>query len=467
MRFNLTDTITAIATPPGTSALAIIRVSGKDAISIVSNVFSEPDKITKASGYQAVHGYIKDGDELIDEVVCLIYRNPHSYTGEDMAEINGHGNPDLTNRILQLLLKSCRLAEPGEFTFRAFMNHKLDLAQAEAVSDLIHAQTAKAEITALNQLKGSVSKEITAIVSDITECRIQFELSIDFADQDLPSIDLDKVESRLDDILLKLKEMYQNGTQGKILRDGFTVCLTGAPNVGKSSVFNLFLQENRAIVTAHPGTTRDYLEEWLSLQGFPIRLIDTAGLRETDNEVEQIGIDKTKEILAQADLNIMLTDHETLIPELFDKCTLSGNCIMVLNKIDLLGFEKLPSMTEWNEYLNGSRFSFAHKNNLNIYPCSTILEDGIEMIMQQILAHISLPDSEISSVLVTNTRHLAAIEKAIASIIHAKQAIAKDMGYEFIAFDLIEAVSALSEITGAVTTDDMLDRIFSSFCIGK
>jgi tRNA modification GTPase len=466
MRFNLTDTIAAIATPAGTSALAIIRVSGSDAINNVSKIFSDPDKIRNASGYQAVYGFIKDADAVIDEVICLVYRHPHSFTGEDMVEITGHGNPDLVNRILQALLKSCRMAEPGEFTFRAFMNHKLDLAQAEAVSDLIHVQTSKAEQAALNQLKGKLSTEIVALINELTQARIHFELSIDFADQDLPPMDLRIVKTRLDEILLKLQNMYQNGKQGRILRDGFTVCLTGAPNVGKSSVFNLFLNENRAIVTAQPGTTRDYLEEWLSLQGFPIRLIDTAGLRETDNEAEQIGIDKTRELLTQADLSICITDPDLFIE---DDVALNsmGNAIIVMNKVDLLGFDKLPSLPEWEEYLTESRFSFALKDNVKVYPCSTILNGGIEMIKEQILARINLPESEISSVLVTNTRHLAAIERSITALNNAITAIKQDMGYEFIAFDLIESVSALSEITGAVTTDEMLDCIFSNFCIGK
>jgi len=465
MRFSLTDTIAAIATPPGISALAMLRVSGSNAISLVSSIFSEPDKITKAAGYQAVHGCIVDSD-IIDEVICLIYRNPHSYTGEDMVEISCHGNPDLTNRILQLLLKSCRVAEPGEFTFRAFMNHKLDLAQAEAVSDLIHAQTAKAESAALQQLKGNLSSEIVSIIASLTESRIQFELAIDFADQDLPQIDLTGVEEKLDKILHRLKELFQKGTQGRILRDGFTVCLTGAPNVGKSSVFNKFLDENRAIVTAQPGTTRDYLEEWLSLSGFPIRLIDTAGLRETENEAEQIGISKTKELQAKADLNILLTDPDTFNPDLLLESRSQNNTLLILNKIDLLGFDELPAIKEWTDYLS-SEFDFTGKAELAVYPCSTVIPNGINLIKEQILARISLPESELSSVLVTNTRHLAAIERSITSLPHAISAIQADLGYEFIAFDLIEAVSALSEITGAVTTDDMLDRIFSSFCIGK
>jgi tRNA modification GTPase len=503
MRFNLNDTITAIATPPGVSALALIRVSGKDAIQIVSSIFSNPEKIINSAGYQALHGYIVNSAILpdnqkssaafqgcdkdyagleshtagvvstqkdpavIDEVICLIFRNPHSFTGEDMVEISGHGNPGLTSRILQLLLKSCRPAEPGEFTFRAFMNHKLDLAQSEAVSDLIHALTAKAEKAALNQLKGALSSEITFIIADLTDARIQFELAIDFADQNLPQADLSSVKAGLDKILLRLTELHQNGAQGRILRDGFTVCLTGAPNVGKSSVFNLFLEENRAIVTAQPGTTRDYLEEWLSLQGFPIRLFDTAGLRETIIEAEQLGINKTKELQGKADLNILLFDPDTFTRESLSGGFLQSNTILILNKIDLLGFDKLPSITEWNDYLKGSRFSFVHKENYKIFPCSTIIPNGIERIKEQILARIKLPDSEVGSVLVTNTRHLAAIERTISALSHAISAIQADMGYEFIAFDLIEAVSALSEITGAVTTDDMLDRIFSSFCIGK
>ncbi len=468
MRFNLTDTIAAIATPAGTSALSIIRVSGSNAISIVSSIFSEKDKLSNASGYQAVHGYIVDSEDIIDEVMCLVYRNPQSYTSEDMVEISGHGNPDLCNRILQLLLKQCRMAEPGEFTFRAFMNHKLDLAQAEAVSDLIHAQTAKAEISALNQLKGNLSNEISNIIKELTDSRIQFELSIDFSDQDLPELGLDKVTEKLEQSYNKLKELYQNGRQGKMLRDGFTVCLSGAPNVGKSSVFNKFLEQNRAIVTPEPGTTRDYLEEWLSLDGYPVKLIDTAGLRTTKNQVEKIGIERTKELISSADMTIYLTDPDTLNKDLADNTLIyDSKTICVLNKVDLLNFDSLPDSQIWKEYLSGTKFGFVPKSKVKIYPCSTYFAEGINALKEQIIARISLPDTQLSSILVTNTRHLAAIEKAIESLSKALQAISDFAGYEFIAFDLIEAVSSLSEITGAVTTDDMLDRIFSSFCIGK
>jgi tRNA modification GTPase len=468
MRFNLTDTIAAIATPAGTSALAVTRVSGSNAVQIVSNVFSHPQKLTQAHGYQAVHGYIADKDEVIDEVVCLVFYNPHSYTGEDMVEITGHGNPDLANRILQLLLKSCRLAEPGEFTFRAFMNNKLDLAQAEAVSDLIHAQTAKAEAAALNQLKGNLSKEISALMVDLTDCRIQFELSIDFADQDLPELDLGAVKTRLEVIRSQLQIIQEGGRQGRILRDGFTVCLSGAPNVGKSSVFNKFLSENRAIVTPVPGTTRDYLQEWLSIEGYPIRLLDTAGLRDTKDEVEQLGIDRTKELISSADLVVLLTDPDTLD----NKCCrpdaqYAAKTVCVMNKTDLLGFEELPAEADWNKYLKGSRFAAKIDASIRLIPCSTFLPDGISRLREHITSRISLPDLQPSTVLVTNTRHLAAIERCLSSLSKALEAISVSAGYEFIAFDLIETISSLSEITGAVTTDDMLERIFSGFCIGK
>lgn len=468
MRFTLTDTIAAIATPAGTSALAVIRVSGEKAIPFVSAVFSQKDKLQNASGYQALRGYIVDNDEVIDEVICLVYRNPHSYTGEDMVEISSHGNPDLTNRILQLLLCQCRLAEPGEFTFRAFMNHKLDLAQAEAVSDLIHAQTAKAETAALNQLKGNLSKQIETLIKDLTDCRIQFELSIDFTDQDLPELDLVAVNAKLEKIYQQLGEICQNGRQGRILRDGYTVCLSGAPNVGKSSVFNKFLSENRALVTPVPGTTRDYLQEWLSLEGYPVRLIDTAGLRDTQDEVEKLGIDRTRELIDKADLVIELTDPETLDTSCCHPDNLhSDKTLCALNKVDLLGFDKLPEADVWKNYLRGSRFAGKIAPSVNLLPCSTLMLDGISTLRQQIVSRIALPDLQPSSVLVTNTRHLAAIERALSSLSKALDAIAGSASYEFIAFDLIESVSALSEITGAVTTDDMLERIFSSFCIGK
>jgi tRNA modification GTPase len=468
MRFDLTDTIAAPATPAGTSALAVIRVSGRDAISLVSRIFDHPDQISRAQGYQAVHGYLMEGGTVVDEVVCLVYRNPHSFTGEDMVEISGHGNPDLSNRILQILLKTCRAAEPGEFTFRAFMNHKLDLAQAEAVSDLIQAQTGKSEQAALNQLKGNLSQEISTLVTELTDCRIRFELSIDFADQDLPPLDLNAVRYRLESVHRQLADLLAGGRQGRILRDGFTVCLSGAPNVGKSSVFNKFLEENRAIVTSVPGTTRDYLEEWLALDGYPVKLVDTAGLRDASDEVERIGISRTLELMTRADLVVLLTDPDTLDQQCCSpEHIIPGKTICVLNKIDLLGFDKLPEEEDWRKYLSGSRFSRKIPSSVNLAPCSTFLPDGLANLRWQIMARLSLPELQPSTVLVTNTRHLSAIERALDSLSKALEGIAASAGYEFIAFDLIAAASALSEITGAVTTDDMLERIFSSFCIGK
>jgi tRNA modification GTPase len=468
MRFDLTGTIAAPATPAGTSALAVIRVSGNNAVANVSLIFSEPDKLASASSYQAVYGFIKDGEQVLDEVICLVYKNPHSYTGEDMVEISGHGNPDLSARILQLLLKTCRLAEPGEYTFRAFMNHKLDLAQAEAVNDLIHAQTGKAEAAALNQLKGNLSREILSLLEELQDCRLRFELSIDFADQDLPELNLSEVRSRLEILHDRLQEIFTNGKQGIILRDGFTVVLCGAPNVGKSSIFNKFLEENRAIVTSEPGTTRDYLQEWLSLEGFPVKIIDTAGLRETAQEVEQLGIDRTKELILKADLVIYISDPSTLSDDLAFMSSLNlAKTVFVLNKIDLQGFNHQPTEQEWSAYLTTSPFAGQFSDSILLVPCSVILEDGISRLRQNIANRLSLPEIEPSTVLVTNIRHLAAIERALANLDFALGAIKQGSGYEYIAFDLIQASSALLEITGAVASDDLLEQIFSSFCIGK
>ncbi len=468
MRFALNDTITAPATPAETSALEVLRVSGPESLAKVSRIFSEPDRLIKAKGYQAVHGYILEGKDVIDEVVCLVFRNPHSYTGEDMVEISSHGNPDLAARILQLLLKDCRLAEPGEFTFRAFMNHKLDLAQAEAVDDLIQARTSKSEQAALNQLRGRLSNQISALIADLTECRISFELSIDFADQDLPEPDLAAVGEKLRNIRQELLAMLASGRQGRILRDGFSVCLSGAPNVGKSSVFNRFLEDNRALVTDIPGTTRDYLQEWLSLDGYPVRLLDTAGLRDTIDQVEKLGIDRTRSLMQEADLIVMLTDPESLDSGCCDSANLvSEKTLCVLNKVDTLGFDKLPQPDEWKSYLSASRFTSHLPQNISLLPCSARLEDGLMALRQALVSRLALPEIETSAALVTNTRHLAALERALTALDKALDGINAAAGYEFIAFDLIEAVSALSEITGAVTTDDMLERIFSSFCIGK
>ncbi|HOE54859.1 MAG TPA: tRNA uridine-5-carboxymethylaminomethyl(34) synthesis GTPase MnmE [Candidatus Cloacimonas acidaminovorans] len=455
---KISEVICAPVTPLGFSAIAVIRLSGKGCIELVANHFSQSQKLLSSPSHNLIFGtFYAETGEPIDEVLISVFREPHSYTGEDVIEISCHGNPNLVNRILQTLLLSCRLAKPGEFTLRAFLNGKMDLSQAEAVNDLIQAQANQAEKAALMQLKGFLSKYLQELLARITELRIRFELAIDFADQDLPLPDSNALYQELLDIIKTAEELKSTGEQGRRLREGIKICLTGAPNVGKSSLFNALLQQNRAIVTPHPGTTRDYLEEYLSLNGFPIVIYDTAGLREFPDDIEKEGITKSYELMQESDLILYLVEATTVT---------NPN----LQFSDLLSPSSLPPDLHSKTLVVFSKADLIQENtpqiSRGIY-CSVISENGLkdltDAISKRLMLNTELPNKPI----IINNRHLVALSKCLQSLHRAKQCLKENQGYEFIAFELISASNALEEILGVITTDDLLDKIFSEFCIGK
>jgi len=455
---NVSEIICAPITPAGFSAIAVIRLSGKGCIQLVAKHFSHRKKLLSSPSHNLIFGsFLAETGEAIDEVLLSVFREPHSYTGEEVIEISCHGNPNLVNRILQTLLLSCRLAKPGEFTLRAFLNGKMDLSQAEAVNDLIQAQATQAEKAALMQLKGKLSKYLQILLNRITELRIRFELAIDFADQDLPLPDSKAMYQELIDIIKTAEELKNTGEQGRRLREGIKICLTGAPNVGKSSLFNALLQQNRAIVTPHPGTTRDYLEEFLSLNGFPVVIYDTAGLREAPDDIEKEGIAKSYELMQNSDLILYLVEANTVtnpnlqISELLSTypipSELYSKTLAVFSKADLLP-DKTPEIQD------------------GIY-CSVITEMGLKDLTEAISQRLRQSTELLNKPIIINNRHLIALSKCLQSLHQAKQSIEENQGYEFIAFELISASNALEEILGIITTDDLLDKIFSEFCIGK
>lgn len=438
--------ICAPITSTAAAAVALIRCSGEGVIPLVSAYFRPAQKLLTAPSHTVVFGtfYSCEGVPL-DEVLVSVFRAPSSYTGEDVVELSCHGNPDLLDRILSNLLQCMDLAKPGEFTLRAYLNGKLDLSQAEAVNDLITASSSKAEAAALMQVKGYLSRHLEALLERISAARIRCELAIDFADQDLPSIDVEDLATRLNSLLDDARELYSEGQHSRKLREGVKLCLAGAPNAGKSSLFNAFLKQNRAIVSPQPGTTRDYLEESFSLSGYPIILYDTAGLRNDAQEIEAEGISRSRQLMQEADLILYLYEDQADLKEL-KPGALQDKTIFVASKADLKRHETLPS---------------GH------IPCSTLNASGLSALSAAILKRLKLPQEVLYRPLVTNVRHLAALKRCIDALAAAKQGLEQELGYEFIAFDLKTASSALEEILGVVSSDQLLERIFSGFCIGK
>ncbi|MDY0152853.1 MAG: tRNA uridine-5-carboxymethylaminomethyl(34) synthesis GTPase MnmE [Candidatus Cloacimonas sp.] len=486
---SYSEAICAPITPAGYAAIAVLRISGSDAISIVAKHFRPSNKLLKSPTHRVLHGtFYSETGQAIDEVLLSVFRSPTSYTGEDSVEISCHGNPNLANRILSSLLLHARLARAGEFTLRAYLNGKLDLSQAEAVNDLIHAQASKAESAALMQVQGKLSHHLQLLLTQITDARLRCELAIDFSDQDLPQINLIALQQQLSGILQAAEELSAKGEQGRKIREGTKICLSGAPNAGKSSLFNALLQYGRALVTPHPGTTRDYLEESISLNGFPLVIYDTAGLRQSSDEIESQGIAKSIELMHEADLIIYLIDstsiveqnavpdklttesteveqNATSVPSVFsvvnsasfgtwgvaDAQQLSAKTITVYSKADLLT-------------VGASR---ARPNHPYSIFCSVNTPNGLDALTKAILNRLLLSDELLSKPLVTNARHLAALSRCIESLHMAISALESSAGFEFIAFELISASRALEEILGVITTDDLLENIFSNFCIGK
>jgi tRNA modification GTPase len=342
------------------------------------------------------------------------------------------------------------LAKPGEFTLRAYLNNRIDLTQAEAVNDMIQAKTKKAQTLAINQLDGSLFKRISPLLDDLSHYRIQLELEIDFLDDDVPDLDLAELKVNLINLTNKLQALVTSGKQGRLIREGLKVSLIGVPNVGKSSIFNMLLETERAIVTPIPGTTRDYLEEVIALDGYLIRIYDTAGIRETSDTIEQIGIDRSRGIIEQSDLILYITDGSDA-PEdyaAFVSGLDTSKIIKVLNKSDLLTPEIISNYPDY----------------VTCFASSAL---GIKPLKDAILSKIKLSDQELESGLLTNSRQISAVEKSLLSIQQAIASLENFIGYEFTAFDLKEASSHLEEVIGKITDDDLLNSIFDNFCIGK
>ena len=455
------DTIAAIATAPGEGGIGIIRISGEKSLQVAESIFkSVTGKLIKDYNTRTlIYGTVVDGEKVIDEALVAYMKGPKSYTGEDVIEINCHGGFISVKKILELILsKDVRLADAGEFTKRAFLNGRIDLSQAEAIIDVIKAKTDKAHEVAQSQLEGSLSKKIRELRFKVTEVLAHLEVSIDFAEEDVEEITYKTLRGNAEDIKREIKKLYDTSESGKILRDGLKTVIIGKPNVGKSSLLNSILGENRAIVTDIAGTTRDAIEEFVNIKGIPLKIVDTAGIRETEDIVEKIGVERSKESYNTADLVIMVLDASRKLSEedmeilesLKNKKT-----IVLLNKMDL---EPQIELEKIEEFVNSE----------DIIKISALKHQGIEELQDKIEAmvyHGSVKNS--SNLMITNSRHKDALFKAYESINDAISAIEQRMPYDFIEVDFKNIWDYLGYINGDTVREDLLDTIFANFCIGK
>jgi len=457
------DTIAAIATAPGEAGIGIVRISGEKSIDITDKIFrsKENKKLSQYKPRRITYGYIIDPDkgEKIDEVLVSYMKSPNTYTREDIVEINCHGGMISVKKILGLVLNfGARIANPGEFTKRAFLNGRIDLAQAEAIMDLISAKTEKGFDVALNQLEGFLSKEVSEIREKLLRMLAHIQVSIDFSEEDIDEITLDNLSENSKEIEKNIRRLLDTSHTGKIIREGLSTVIVGKPNVGKSSLLNALIRESRAIVTDVPGTTRDTIEEHFSVKGIPLRLIDTAGIRETEDIVEKIGVERSKELFNLADLIIVMLDASSnLTKEDLEIIDLIGSkkALIIINKTDL------PQKLDVDEV----RGIIGDKDIIEI----SILENiGIEKIEEALIDMVYQGEVKAKdSLLVTNIRHKNALERAIKSIRDAIKAIKEQLPLDFIEVDIKDTWEALGEITGDAVGEDLLDHIFENFCIGK
>ncbi len=459
------DTILAIATAAGAGAIALIRLSGDDAISLVDSSFVSKGKgsesLKESKSHRLHFGTIQDEDAIIDEVLVSIFRNPHSFTGEDVVEISCHGSVYIQQKLLEyFLFKGARLAQPGEFTLRAFLNGKMDLSQAEAVADLIAADSASSHRLAMNQLRGGFSNEIALLREELIHFASLIELELDFAEEDVEfasRADLMKTVEKLRGVIQRLVDSFE---VGNVLKNGIPVVIAGEPNVGKSTLLNALLNEDRAIVSEIAGTTRDTIEEEIVLGGVKFRFIDTAGIRETTDTIEKIGVEKTYEKMRQSPVVIYLFDVnnttssalENQLDELKKELSPGFRIIPVANKIDGKKLEDLEK-----EFKNIPSILFiSAKQKTNLFAISEILSKDVQAGIL-----------EGKDTVVTNVRHADALRKAAEALGRVHTGLSNAVTNDFIAGDLRHALHYLGEITGQISSDDLLANIFSKFCIGK
>ena len=457
------DTIAAISTAPGEGAIGIVRISGDLAISIASSIYQCGTKQLEEQKTHTIHyGHIVDpkSGEVYDEVMVSVLRAPKTFTREDIVEINCHGGIVAINRVLQLVLRmGARLAEPGEFTKRAFLNGRIDLSQAEAVMDLIRAKTDKSMQLAMRQLDGQLSHLIQNLRQEILNTLAQVEVNIDYPEyDDVEEITLQLLREKTQQVLQGIRALLNTASQGKILRDGLKTAIVGRPNVGKSSLLNVLLREEKAIVTDIAGTTRDTIEEYVNVRGVPLQLIDTAGIRETDDIVEKIGVERSRKALKEADFVLLLLNQsETLQEEDIRllETTKGMKRIILFNKTDL------PSNLSTEDIA-------PYANEEEIVTTSMLNKEGIDQLEEKIAGYFFQGQmNERDATYLSNTRHIALLEKAEQALVEVQNGIEMEMPVDLIQIDFTRAWDLLGEITGDSVQDELLTQLFSQFCLGK
>lgn len=463
------DTIVALATPSGAGAIAVIRLSGKDSITVADTCFKSV-KTEKKLSNQKTHtlhlGHIADGNKIIDEVLVSVFRNPNSYTGEDVVEVSCHGSNYIQQEIIQLFLrKGCRMASAGEFTLRAFLNGKLDLSQAEAVADLISSENEASHQIAMQQMRGGFSSEIAKLREELLNFASLIELELDFAEEDVAFADRTQFKALVERIIFVLKRLIDSFAVGNVIKNGIPVAIVGEPNVGKSTLLNALLNEERAIVSDIAGTTRDTIEDEISIGGIGFRFIDTAGIRETNDVIEGLGIKKTFEKIEQAQVVILLLDAKEVqasglkfkveMEKIKNKFPLKP-IVVLINKVDLILESDIQTIRKELEDLNLKLETISAKNKV-----------GIDDLKNTLLSFVNTGALRNNETIVTNSRHYDALLQAFEEINKVKTGLETQLSSDLLAIDIRQALYHFGEITGEITNDDLLGNIFANFCIGK
>jgi tRNA modification GTPase len=447
------DTIAALATPHGFGAIAVIRLSGKEAIAITESVFFtktlKPKPLHNKASHTAHFGVIADKDLIIDEVLVTLFKAPTTYTGEEIVEISCHGSVFIQQHILQLLFKQgARPAQAGEFTLRAFLNGKLDLSQAEAVADLIASNSASSHQVAMQHMRGGFSSKIAVLRENLLNFASLIELELDFSEEDVEFADRSDLKKLVHTILTIIEKLILSFDLGNVIKHGVPVAIVGKPNAGKSTLLNVLLDDERAIVSEIPGTTRDTIEDELIIDGVLFRFIDTAGLRTTTDVIEQIGVNKAFEVIKKSAIIIYLQQELKVIEEHIG----TSQLVVVGNKID---FENVDTLKKEFQTIENITFISAKEKN------------NIEELKQKLVSLFDTRTVNTTDTIVTNSRHVSSLNKAFAALSKVNEGLATNIQSDFLALDIRYALEALGEITGQVTNDDLLGNIFSKFCIGK